>query len=216
MRRMQRGNDVVAWGRALVLAALFVLAQVTIIDQIEFGGLLRIDLPLLLVIAVASAARSDHAAVVGFGTGLAVDLFQLGPFGQHSLVYCVIGFAISSSIGGRGGAFRMVGSAGPSAVAYDAGSRAMVAGTATVFTSAALVVITALVEPTLPALSHLVNGVPLGSLAGSMLGIQAVALIARRARLVPGHRSSRLSSWTQAPTATGDTWQTSLSPVRRL
>lgn len=91
----------IAWLRTLTLLAVVVVAQVTILDVIA-GRLIRVDAPLLLLVAMAFRARPDELSVVAFAAGVGIDLFHAGPFGQHAVAYVTIGI-VSATIVGRAG-----------------------------------------------------------------------------------------------------------------
>ena len=71
-----------------------VVVQAAVLDTVRPFGL-RIDLPLLLVVGVSLVARRRDAAVVGWATGLLVDLHQLLPLGLSALVYAVLGWTLA-------------------------------------------------------------------------------------------------------------------------
>lgn len=84
------------WGLTALAALTTVIVQVAVFDVVRPFGL-RIDLPLLLVLGVGLTARRADAAVVGWGTGLVIDLHQLGPLGLTALVYAVAGWSLADS-----------------------------------------------------------------------------------------------------------------------
>lgn len=83
-------------GLTTLVALTAVVVQVAVFDEIRPFGL-RIDLPLLLVLGVGLTGSRADAAVVGWATGLAVDLHQLGPLGLTALVYAVAGWSLADS-----------------------------------------------------------------------------------------------------------------------
>ena len=85
------------WGRVAVLVFTAVVVQAGVLDTVRPLGL-RIDLPLLLVVGVSLVAGRRDAAVVGWATGLLVDLHQLLPLGLSALVYAVLAWTLA---GGR-------------------------------------------------------------------------------------------------------------------
>jgi rod shape-determining protein MreD len=98
------------WGATALVAVTTVVAQVAVFDAVRPLGV-RIDLPLLLVLGVGLSARRPDAAVVGWCTGLLVDLHQLGPLGLTALVYTVAGWSLADSrvrVVEAGPAFRTV------------------------------------------------------------------------------------------------------------
>jgi rod shape-determining protein MreD len=80
---------------SLVLTAVTVVLQVTIVDRIAFPGGGGPDLVLLLVAALALAGGPMAGLLTGFGAGLALDVAPPGSHftGQDALVFCLIGYA---------------------------------------------------------------------------------------------------------------------------
>jgi rod shape-determining protein MreD len=80
---------------SLVLTAVTVVVQVTIVDRIAFPGGGGPDLVLLLVAALALAGGPLAGLLTGFGAGLALDVAPPGSHftGQDALVFCLIGYA---------------------------------------------------------------------------------------------------------------------------
>jgi rod shape-determining protein MreD len=80
---------------SLVLTAVTVVVQVTIVDRIAFPGGGGPDLVLLLVAALALAGGPMAGLLTGFVAGLALDVAPPGSHftGQDALVFCLIGYA---------------------------------------------------------------------------------------------------------------------------
>jgi rod shape-determining protein MreD len=78
----------------LVLLVLL-LVQFTVGLDINIAGA-HPDLVLLLPIATALTVGAEAAAIVGFASGLAVDLLLPTPFGLSALVGCVLGFGVAA------------------------------------------------------------------------------------------------------------------------
>ena len=80
---------------SLVLTAVTVVVQVTIVDRIAFPGGGGPNLVLLLVAALALAGGPLAGLLTGFGAGLALDVAPPGSHftGQDALVFCLIGYA---------------------------------------------------------------------------------------------------------------------------
>jgi rod shape-determining protein MreD len=80
---------------SLVLTAVTVVLQVTIVDRIAFPGGGGPDLVLLLVAALALAGGPMAGLLTGFLAGLALDVAPPGSHftGQDALVFCLIGYA---------------------------------------------------------------------------------------------------------------------------
>lgn len=87
----------ISWGHALAVIGVTVLVQVANLDRLHLLGELRFDLPLFLLIGLGFAARSHNAAILGFVLGLAVDLFQFGPFGLHAFVFCLVAWSLAEA-----------------------------------------------------------------------------------------------------------------------
>ncbi len=85
----------IRWGYALLAIVTSAVAQAVVFDQaLLFGDRVRLDGPLLLIVGLGFVARTEDAALLAFVTGLAVDLFQFGPFGLHALVYTLAVWSI--------------------------------------------------------------------------------------------------------------------------
>ncbi|HEV2536494.1 MAG TPA: rod shape-determining protein MreD [Streptosporangiaceae bacterium] len=80
---------------SLVLTAVTVVVQVTIVDRIAFPGGGGPNLVLLLVAALALAGGPMAGLLTGFLAGLALDVAPPGSHftGQDALVFCLIGYA---------------------------------------------------------------------------------------------------------------------------
>ncbi len=80
---------------SLVLTAVTVVVQVTIVGRIAFPGGGGPDLVLLLVAALALAGGPMAGVLTGFWAGLALDVAPPGSHftGQDALVFCLIGYA---------------------------------------------------------------------------------------------------------------------------
>jgi rod shape-determining protein MreD len=80
---------------SLVLTAVTVVVQLTIVDRIAFPGGGGPDLVLLLVAALALAGGPMAGVLTGFSAGLALDVAPPGSHftGEDALVFCLIGYA---------------------------------------------------------------------------------------------------------------------------
>lgn len=93
------GADPVTSVRLLRLAVVLLgtlLVQFTLGLDIRIAGA-HPDLTWLLPICAALCAGPEAGALVGFCTGLAVDLLLPTPFGLSALVGCLLGFAVGAS-----------------------------------------------------------------------------------------------------------------------
>src|SRR5437588_3746436 len=77
--------------RLAVLAVVTVIIQEAAMSQISIFGI-SADLTVLVVMAVGLLAGSIPGAIMGFGTGLLVDMVLVQTLGVTSLLYIVIGY----------------------------------------------------------------------------------------------------------------------------
>ena len=80
---------------AVIVVAVTVVVQLTIVDRIAFPGGGGPDLVLLLVAALALAGGPMAGVLTGFLAGLALDVAPPGSHftGQDALVFCLVGYA---------------------------------------------------------------------------------------------------------------------------
>jgi len=80
---------------SVLVVAVTVIVQLTIVDRIAFPGGAGPDLVLLAVAALALAGGPLVGALTGFWAGLALDVAPPGSHfvGQDALVFCLIGYA---------------------------------------------------------------------------------------------------------------------------
>ncbi len=80
---------------SLLVVAVTVIVQLTIVDRIAFPGGAGPNLVLLAVAALALARGPLIGALTGFWAGLALDVAPPGSHfvGQDALVFCLIGYA---------------------------------------------------------------------------------------------------------------------------
>ena len=79
--------------RVTLVVALFVTVQETLMLDIRLGGV-HPDIMVLLPIVAGLVGGPATGASMGFGAGLAADLFLPTPFGLSALVGCLIGFTV--------------------------------------------------------------------------------------------------------------------------
>ncbi len=84
----------VRWLPAMAVIVAAIIMQVSVFDQYQPFGLVRIDLPLILIVSIGFVATPSDAAILGFMTGLLLDTIQFGPYGLSALVYCVAAWLI--------------------------------------------------------------------------------------------------------------------------
>jgi rod shape-determining protein MreD len=80
---------------SLVVVAVTVVFQLTVVDRIAFPGGSGPDLVLLAVVALALASGPMAGTLTGFLAGLALDVAPPGSHfvGEDALVFCLIGYA---------------------------------------------------------------------------------------------------------------------------
>ena len=81
-----------AIGLSLLAAALAVLLQTTLFAQVRLFDVAP-DLVMLTVIAVARRLDAEPAVLLGFTSGLAMDLLGSSPLGLRALVLTLIAYA---------------------------------------------------------------------------------------------------------------------------
>lgn len=81
-----------AIGLSLLAAAIAVLLQTTLFAQVRLFDVAP-DLVMLTVIAVARRLDAEPAVLLGFTSGLAVDLLGSSPLGLWALVLTLIAYA---------------------------------------------------------------------------------------------------------------------------
>lgn len=79
--------------RIVAVALVALLLQLHLFSRFSFEGA-RPEILVLLVLAVAHATGRDDGAIVGFGVGLAFDLFLTTPLGFTSLTHLAAGYAM--------------------------------------------------------------------------------------------------------------------------
>jgi rod shape-determining protein MreD len=80
---------------AVVVVAVTVVFQLTVVDRIAFPGGAGPDLVLLVVAALALAGGPMAGVLTGFLAGLALDVAPPGSHlvGQNALVFCLVGYS---------------------------------------------------------------------------------------------------------------------------
>ena len=79
---------------SVVVVAVTVVLQLTIVNRIAFPGGAGPDLVLLVVAALALAGGPMAGVLTGFLAGLALDVAPPGSHftGQYALVFCLVGY----------------------------------------------------------------------------------------------------------------------------
>lgn len=80
------------WARFGLLLLTAAVLQRGLFSQLRVADV-SIDLFLLLAVAAGITGGPDRGAVVGFFSGLVLDLLVQTPLGLSALVYCLVGFA---------------------------------------------------------------------------------------------------------------------------
>lgn len=166
----------VSWIRASVGAFTVIMIQLAVFDQVLIGGLVEVQLPLLLVVAVAMLARTDEAALFGFHCGLLVDLFHVGPFGQFALAYCLVAAAVAA-----GAARRRAQRLDAHSAIHRFAQRCLISGTAAIASSLVISVVALVVAGSTAAVTSVVELADLSAVCGSVLVIHPVARAVRAA-----------------------------------
>lgn len=78
----------------VVLTAL--VFQLSVLTRVHVAGVMP-DLMLMLAVAAGLTGGQARGAVVGFGSGMAVDLFLQTPLGLSALVFSVVGYAVGTA-----------------------------------------------------------------------------------------------------------------------
>jgi rod shape-determining protein MreD len=79
--------------RVVLVVVLFVVVQETLVLDLRIGGV-HPDIMILLPIVAGIVGGPARGATMGFGAGLAADLFLPTPFGLSALVGSLIGFGV--------------------------------------------------------------------------------------------------------------------------
>ncbi len=79
--------------KVTLIVFLFLTVQQTLVLDLRIGGV-HPDIMLLLPVAAGIVGGPGRGASMGFGAGLAADLFLPTPFGLSALVGTLVGFAV--------------------------------------------------------------------------------------------------------------------------
>jgi rod shape-determining protein MreD len=79
---------------SVVLLAIALTAQLTVVNRLSLPGAGAPDLVLLTVVALGMCSRPATAAVIGFCAGLCLDIAPPGSYliGEYALVFCLVGY----------------------------------------------------------------------------------------------------------------------------
>lgn len=91
---MKRG---VLWPQSLAILSGLSVVQAAVFDQFWIGGRIRIDLMLLAVVSIGLRADVRSATILGFVSGLFVDVLRFGPFGLHALIFCLAAWVLANN-----------------------------------------------------------------------------------------------------------------------
>jgi len=81
----------------VILTALII--DLSVLSRVRVAGTMA-DLMLLLAIAAGITGGPVRGAVVGFVSGMAVDLFLQTPLGLSALVFSIVGYAVGTAESG--------------------------------------------------------------------------------------------------------------------
>lgn len=81
----------------MLLAAL--LLQTTVLARIRFFGVMP-DFMLLVAVAGGITAGPTRGAVLGFASGMTIDLFLPTPMGLSALVFTLVGYGVGTANAG--------------------------------------------------------------------------------------------------------------------
>jgi len=70
--------------------------HLSVLSRIRVLGVMP-DLMLLLAVAAGITGGQSRGAVVGFGSGMALDLFLRTPLGLSALVFCLVGYGVGTA-----------------------------------------------------------------------------------------------------------------------
>ncbi len=84
--------------RALLVVAVALLAQMTVVLEVRIGGASP-DIMFLLPVAAGIVAGPVEGATMGFVAGMAADLLTPTPLGLSALVGTLIGYAVGAVSG---------------------------------------------------------------------------------------------------------------------
>jgi rod shape-determining protein MreD len=79
----------------LVVITALVL-QLSVLTRLRVAGVMP-DIMLLLAVAAGLTGGQARGAIVGFASGMAVDLFLRTPLGLSALVFCMVGYAVGTA-----------------------------------------------------------------------------------------------------------------------
>ncbi len=85
--------------RVPLVVVTSVLIHTAVTSQLRIGDTSP-DLLILLPVTAGMVAGRSIGAAMGFGTGMALDLFLTSPFGLSALVYCLLGYLVGAFQGG--------------------------------------------------------------------------------------------------------------------
>lgn len=81
--------------RVLALLVATLVLELTFSAEVSLAGV-HPDLMLLLAVAAGLVGGEERGAIVGFGAGLAADLFLQLPFGLSALTLALVGYAVGT------------------------------------------------------------------------------------------------------------------------
>lgn len=82
--------------RAPLLVATALVLHTTVLVRLRPAGVAP-DLMLLLAVAGGIAGGAVRGGILGFFSGMAIDLFLETPLGLSALVFCLVGYAVGTA-----------------------------------------------------------------------------------------------------------------------
>src|SRR2546428_7040889 len=74
---------------------LFLVVHTSVLDRVHIAGV-QPDVMLLLAVAGGIVGGPKLGALLGFGSGLILDLFLQTPLGLSALVFCLVGYGVGN------------------------------------------------------------------------------------------------------------------------
>ena len=74
---------------------LFLVVHTSVLDRVHIAGV-QPDVMLLLAVAGGIVGGPKLGALLGFASGLTLDLFLQTPLGLSALVFCLVGYAVGN------------------------------------------------------------------------------------------------------------------------
>ena len=82
-----------------LILLLFLVMELTVLDRLRVFGA-GPDVMLLLAVVAGIVGGPRAGALLGFASGIVLDLFLETPMGLSALVFCLVGYAVGNIQGG--------------------------------------------------------------------------------------------------------------------